>query len=361
MILVNLLISFGFGVSLIREIGEYFSLHRDCRFHSTEHRYLRDLPQGWITGALGHYTRQQEVDYLRSIGIERIVTVSNQKELQGCVRVGLDDGNVGRMAARYYIRKGISTLCCIESQPMPFAKERNRSFKQEAFSLSGEEVRSFASVSAFIENQRTLGPCGLFFVSDSEAVKGMREMEKAGLHIPGDVAVIGVDNDELYGPFAPVELSSVQPAYKRIAFEACDLLRDGSQWQNGRIPDPVLIPPSQIIERRSSEIHLVASPIVSKTMRYLEDHLSSITNLDDVAASLHTHRRTLERHFRAETGLSVHNWLVRERVAYATKLLQETDYTVEHVADLSGFNTRTRLYRAFHQLGCTLPRKLRGG
>lgn len=360
--LVNFLTSFGIGIQLLRGVGRYFEIHRDCRFFPYERDALKDLPSGWISGALGHYTHQADIDRLHEAGVERVITVSNRSPLTGCLRVGVDDVAVGKMAARYFHKKGFLHVAMGGTIAAAFQTDRERGFREEAHLLGLTYLGSCTDVKEFLSACSGVFPVGLFMVSDSFGVKWMRSLIAEGVDIPRDVSVLGVDNDEMHNPFAPVELSSIGIPADRIAFEACNRLRNPEGWPMlDEIPEPWLFTPSGVVERRSTRVGQMQDPLVRRALVYLQEHLARVQDLDEVAKEVHAHRRTLERHFQNEMGMSLHQWLLRERVEFASRILRETDYTVEVVAELSGFNTRVRLYRAFNQLGRPLPRQIRRG
>jgi transcriptional regulator GlxA family with amidase domain len=53
--------------------------------------------------------------------------------------------------------------------------------------------------------------------------------------------------------------------------------------------------------------------------------------------------RTFTRRFRAETGVSPGAWLAAQRLDYARQLLEDSDLTVDQVAERAGFGTGANL------------------
>ena len=102
--------------------------------------------------------------------------------------------------------------------------------------------------------------------------------------------------------------------------------RDG--WQAQYIPAPVAAEPS-------------ADP-VEVAMAWAAARLDEPVDLDAWAASVHQSRRTFTRHFRARTGTSPAQWLLRQRLVRARVLLESTDEPVEQVARAPGSARRRR-------------------
>jgi transcriptional regulator GlxA family with amidase domain len=65
--------------------------------------------------------------------------------------------------------------------------------------------------------------------------------------------------------------------------------------------------------------------------------------------------RTFARRFRAETGTTPLQWLLRQRVLHARRLLEATDLPVEDVAGRAGFGTATSLRSHFRRATATTP------
>lgn len=83
----------------------------------------------------------------------------------------------------------------------------------------------------------------------------------------------------------------------------------------------------------------------------MQAHLADLQDMNDLAKALHMHRRSLDRQFTSATGITPWEWLLQRRVAYAERLILETDYTVDYIAELSGLQTPLRFYRAFKKSG----------
>ncbi|WP_156726740.1 GlxA family transcriptional regulator [Streptomyces apocyni] len=106
----------------------------------------------------------------------------------------------------------------------------------------------------------------------------------------------------------------------------------------------------------------VAEPEVSSTAgarAWALDQLAQPLTLRELAARESMSVRTFSRRFREEVGLTPMQWLTRQRIERARQLLEETDRTVERVAEEAGFGTAVSLRQHFHaSLGVT-PRAYR--
>lgn len=120
-------------------------------------------------------------------------------------------------------------------------------------------------------------------------------------------------------------------------------------------------------QREGGQAQFVPRPMPTRAdspMARLQAHLRAHPRDDHRVASLADHlgmsERSLQRHFKASTGMAVMEWLVRERVALAKELLEtHPALDVEAVADLSGLGSPESLRRHFRRLGLPAPSRYR--
>jgi AraC family transcriptional activator FtrA len=99
---------------------------------------------------------------------------------------------------------------------------------------------------------------------------------------------------------------------------------------------------------------------LTPVLAWLAEHLHEHLDLQRIADHAHLSKRTLVRHFRAQTGLSPNEWVARQRLEAARSLLENTDLTVLQVAHSTGFGSTENMRRAFtYRLGVS-PRDYRG-
>ena len=78
-------------------------------------------------------------------------------------------------------------------------------------------------------------------------------------------------------------------------------------------------------------------------------HLHKPHSLDSLAFEARMSRRSFTRHFKALTGTTVQSWLLAERLAHSQRLLEQTDQSVERVAELAGFGSVVSLRHHFRR------------
>ncbi|GAA2716819.1 MULTISPECIES: helix-turn-helix domain-containing protein [Streptomyces] len=94
-------------------------------------------------------------------------------------------------------------------------------------------------------------------------------------------------------------------------------------------------------------------------LRWMEDNLHRPLTLADIAARANASVRTLNRHFRSQTGTTPLQWLLRARIHRARQLLETTTLSVAHIADRTGFGSPTTLRHHFTRHTGTSPQAYR--
>ena len=196
-------------------------------------------------------------------------------------------------------------------------------------------------------------PVGLMACNDDRGREVLAACRQAKLRVPEEVAVVGVDNDELLCELSDPPLSSVALGAERAGFEAAALL---DQLMAGRSKEPQRLVASAlgVVARRSTDLSLHEDPEVAAAVKYIRDNAGRPIRVYDVVAGLGDARRTLEIRFQQALGRSIHAEIQRVRLERARRLLLETDLPLSKIAQASGFSSPSYLAAVFHRhLGVT--------
>ncbi len=282
--------------------------------------------------------------------------------------VTVDDVAVGRMAAEHLIERGLRHFAVLTSEGEPFNRRRNGFCARVAEeglacqfisidgSLRGMEVdRQLPQLLDWIVQLPR--PCGLLIWRDSRAIRIIHAIQSRGLAVPDDVAVIGVNNDELACRLTGVPLTSVDVNGKEIGRQAARLL---DQMLSGRpTPSEVLVPPRGVVARQSTDLRLVADDDVARAVQYIRDNLHRPTGVADLLREVPVGRRVLERKFRTVLGRSPYDEIRRAKVERAKQLLAESEMKIDEVARAVGFRRRAHLTAAMSQFAGETPGRYR--
>jgi LacI family transcriptional regulator len=188
-----------------------------------------------------------------------------------------------------------------------------------------------------------------------------------GLVVPEQVAVVGVDNDELLCELADPPLSSIALNAEAGGYRAAAILdrmmrarvRGGRPpWRRPR-PARLVVEALRVVARRSTDIIALDDQEVAAALHFLHDHAGEPIGVADVVADRLISRRSLELRFRAAVGRTIHEELQRIRLERARRLLLETDLAIPAVARAAGFSSPSYLAQVFRRALRTTPARYR--
>jgi AraC family transcriptional regulator, transcriptional activator FtrA len=104
---------------------------------------------------------------------------------------------------------------------------------------------------------------------------------------------------------------------------------------------------------------LDSSSLFADTVCWLQEHLNEPVTVEDLAARSAMSPRTFARRFLASTGSTPYQWLLRQRVQLAQRLLEMSDLSIDAVAEQSGFSTAANLRKHFSRAVHTSPQAYR--
>ncbi len=197
-------------------------------------------------------------------------------------------------------------------------------------------------------------PLGLMACNDFRGLQALDACRRAGVPVPEEVAVIGVDDEVLASELAYPPLSSVVPNCRRIGYEAAALL---DQLMAGGTPptETRLIAPLGIATRQSTDATAITDPTVAEALRFIREHACEGIGVADVLLQVPVSRSVLQRRFRALLGRSIHDVIAGTRLRRAQQLLVETDLSLELVAERAGYSHAEYLSAVFRQSTNSTP------
>jgi AraC-like DNA-binding protein len=101
------------------------------------------------------------------------------------------------------------------------------------------------------------------------------------------------------------------------------------------------------------------SDIVARAKVYMDRHYMEKLSAEQIADASRVSPSHLFRLFRKDTGLTPYGYLTNIRMEHAMKLLLNTSYTIEEIADQCAFCSSANFIRAFRQTTGVTPRKYR--
>jgi LacI family transcriptional regulator len=181
-------------------------------------------------------------------------------------------------------------------------------------------------------------PVGVMACYDLRGVQALEACRRAVIAVPEEVAVVGVDNDEVLCELSHPPLTSIIPNTHRTGHEAAallDRLMGGARIEPGATH---LIPPLGIATRQSSDVLAIEDPHVARALHYIRQHACEGIKVTDVLRALPQSRRILENKFIKLIGRTPHEEILRVRLDRVKQLLHGTRLSLAEIAGRTGFN-----------------------
>ena len=196
-------------------------------------------------------------------------------------------------------------------------------------------------------------PIGIFACDDNQAEILMEACQASGIAVPFDVAIIGVDNDEVTCNMTSPALSSVDMDLERAGFEAAEMAEKMVRDKNYRGED-IVIRPVAVVGRGSTGIMATKDPTVAAALRFIYENRSRKILVSDVIKQVPVSRRLLEQRFKEATGASIYTVISNLRMDYFAQQLISSDETISEIAARMDEPDTKSISRRFLALkGCT--------
>jgi LacI family transcriptional regulator len=295
-------------------------------------------------------------NHLRAIRATRLPAV----DLRGVVRshmpvVKADDRRVMELAVEHLLERGFAHLAYCGFTDLPYSERRLKhlvsvlherdircNFYQAPPPRPNAPQREIERIGVLFNKElaawlRSLPkPIGIIACNDIRGQQVLNTCREMDLAVPEDVAVIGVDNDEVLCEMSDPPMSSVELDTHKAGYEAAALLH--RLVRGGAVPmEPVLIAPKAVICRQSTDTLAIADRHVAAAVRFIRLHASDGLKIKDVLDHVPLSRRLLERRFRKLLGHSPHAEIARVRIERIKQLLLGTDWPLESIARATGF------------------------
>jgi len=289
---------------------------------------------------------------------------------KGIPYVATDNAALMKLAYEHLIEAGVTRFACFslpEAQANRWAQEREKAFKRllQRDGLPVQIYRGLGTSAPLWDSaveqqiawlQSLPKPIGIIAVTDARARQLLQACLTAGIAVPEEVALIGIDNDPLTRTLTRVPLSSVIQGTETMGRTAAALLH---QMLHGKpcTGTQVLVPPDAINMQASSLHQPLGNPYVMQALLFIRQYACQGIKTAQVAAYVGVSRSSLESHFRKARGCSVHDEILRFKLASAAKGLQGNHLAIADIAQQCGFKSAQYLHTVFRrEFGCT-PRE----
>lgn len=334
---------------LLQGVVHYIREHRPWSFHLME-QGRGDDPPSWLAGWKGDglIARIETPRIARAVvktGLPA-VDLSAARLVPHLPWVETNDEEIARLAADHLLERGFRRFAFCGDPRFNWSTWREKHFAAH-LALSGHACAVFrpqgpgGDVAAEAREltrwlQDLPKPVGIMAGYDIRGEQILNACRAAGLAVPDEVAVIGVDDDALLCELASPPLSSVIPNAHRAGYEAAELL-DRLMAGKKVAAAARLISPLGVAARQSTDVLAVDDRDVARAVQYIREHACEGINVSDVLRVVPLSRRVLEQRFQRLLGHSPHGEILQVRLNRVKQLLSQTDLPLYVIAERTGF------------------------
>ncbi len=354
----------------------------DCARQEMNWRFTRfperlspslDWLRGWKgDGAFVTIASEEDVEIARALPFP-VVNLTAYYSCDGVSTVTADHRLIGRMAAGHLLERRFQKFGYYGAKELYYSQLRKEGFvaavRKEGADCSCLEVsHRVDSMQTWVEQERELEqwlfslqpPVGVMASNDLRAGMLMELCRRAGLQVPGQIAVIGVDNDPVVAAHTHPSLSSVardDHEAGRVAARQLMALMDGS-ISPGELR---YIPPAGVVARQSTEILAIEDPELRSVIKRMREQIGERFGVERLLELTGWSRRRLETRFQEQIGEAPYSFINRLRVEVARRLLkQQPGQPLSRVAEACGFSDLRHFRLAFRRFTGQTPGQYRG-
>jgi LacI family transcriptional regulator len=366
-----------YGRGLLQGVSRFHQEHGPWSIYFEPHG-LNERPPSWLKnwrgdGILARINDRRMADVLLATKLPVVDVRGACKDLPAPF-VGVDNRAIARLGFDHLQQCGLQNFafCGTPRGENPNQDQRCDSFVTEV-ERAGMKCAVFLGfrqrrrTTSWEREQQTIAhwlknlpkPVGVMTCHDDCGHQTLDACRRAGLSVPDDVAVIGVDNDAHLCALCTPPLTSIDVNPSRVGYEAAALL---SKLMNGSLNPkrPILLgPPRGVVSRQSTDILSIEDKDVAAALRYVREHASEGILVRDIVSRTKTSPSTLERRFKARVGRTIKAEITHVRILQAKRLLQDTDLSIGTVASRIGFSEPKYFCEVFRKMEGTTAGRYR--
>lgn len=355
---------------LLRGILQFVKLHGPWRLYRMEGRpgeqRLLDLKRWGCSGIITGACDTQEAKLIARAGVPVIVCEPSppmrqpSHPLAKCTCTHLDSYACGKLAAEYYLNRHYSQFAFVgEAHDLYWSKERELGFR-ETVEKAGKTCHIYAQLSEAekqdwaVEQPRMQAwlkalpkPIALFAAMDGRGRQVLDACMGTNITVPSQLAVLGVDNDELICEATFPTMSSVQTIGQRSGYliaEHLDRLMRGDPLKR-KVFTSI---PTQIVTRCSTDATAIPDRRIALALLFIWNTVGrQPIHVPDVVKTLGYSRRFAEIHFKTVVGRTILEEIQRVRLERVCSLLSDTNLSISEITNQCDFESESYLARLF--------------
>ena len=372
-VLLWILLESGVWRNACRGIYRYARLHApDWDFlYADPARHSLDTILSWtFDGLIGAFRKEKQAQAVRAAA-PFCVSIQGGAPCGRLLQTGVSDTAIGAAAADYFLRLKFDHFGFFGVPGIPFSDNRWNGYRQRLAEFGKTAVQfTFPGMKWYINMPPDYGastrraltrwlldqprPLALFVMDDRRTDPLYALCRENNLMIPEDVALLGVNDEDIYCFKNTPHLSSIQVPSDMAGYCAARML--DRLFRGGGPPrTPLLLDPGPVIERASTDIFNIHDEQLAKALRFIDEHAVHGIRSREIARAAGLSQRVLEKRFRAHLNSSPLAEVRRMQIEKAKVALRETNLTLEQIAESAGFASGNYLSQTFKKITGQTP------
>lgn len=346
----------------VREIMDKKRIHVQVIEEAPTKELLKGLEAFWhpLGAIVDCGNEYNELDAAIFAGMHTVFLGHNPETLPSkSLQVIHDQAATARKAAREFLEARFENFAFIHSQERrAWSESRGKAFR-DVLALNGRTCRVFESGKpsqsgiGYLQNLRSFlvslpKPCAVLAANDKTGASVLSAAQIAGLEVPDDIAVIGVDNYEPICERTVPPLTSIEPDFRKGGTLAALMLLAASMskgdWRGSRIQ---MFGPLRIVRRDSSRLLLRHDKCVSAALDLIRREACNGLQAAKVAAIFPCSRRMADIRFSRAVGHSILSEIHAIQLERTKLLLKNANMQLKAISDFCGFANPNSLRKFF--------------
>lgn len=268
---------------------------------------------------------------------------------------------IGQLGAQHLMSLGLTNFAYCGFSSIEWSKKRQTSFVSElrkaGYTSKTYNLYTNSKEKDFLKAKEKLAnwlmslpkPIGIMTCNDDCAMLVIETVKNLNIRIPEQIAIVGVDNDELICNLTAPPLSSIDINFEKSGFQAAKLL-DRMIKENKQIITQIKVEPVEIVERQSTNILQIQNETIAAAMQYIYQNFKSAIQVEDVARHVGLSRRALEKQFKNNLNRTIYSEIREMRLNHIAKLLTKTNMTVSEIMTTLDYSSPEHIARQFRNI-----------
>lgn len=352
------------GRDLLRGAERYISAFTQWEVHTLDPNYLSNnfskevqrLETGNFDGFFVCYT--DNISSILKITKPKIIHYTPKEIIPDTSLIVTNSSQIGKSAANYFISLGFKHYAYCGFKEIIWSGLRHSSYYKTLTQHGFNDVWCYVDTPSWKKdiNQKKLTawlkklpkPICIFACNDDRAIYILEACKSSNINVPEEVAVLGVDNDDLVCNLSSPPLSSIALDFKNAGFQAAKHL---DQLMRGNSRNAIIeVDPVEVIPRKSTDIYAVDDKELIAAMIFIRNHYHHPIQISDVVKATSISRRELEYRFKHEFKKTVQDEINRLRVEYIKNKLINSRDPVYKIASTLEFTDPEHFSRYFKNL-----------